>query len=187
MRRSRRPGSKELGGGGVEPVGPAGRGRGWDVGSLSTGRGERLGSADRRAEDLGARARRTCSGACDRAAREAQDRLGFYGSGVDALARLRAAGVEPVGAEARVQISRRQRERQREENAWNASHPERADPAAFRLEVLPAIQAVPLRELARRTGLSVAYCARIRRGEEVPHQRWWGTLVASSSHPGQPV
>jgi hypothetical protein len=124
------------------------------------------------------RARRTCSEACDRAAREAQDRSGFYGSGVDGLARLRAAGVEPVGAEARVQISRRQRERQREENAWNAEHPERADPAVFRMEVLPAIQAVPLRELARRTGLSVPYCARIRRGEEVPHLRWWELLRA---------
>jgi predicted transcriptional regulator len=40
---------------------------------------------------------------------------------------------------------------------------------------------VPLRELARRTGLSVAYCARIRRGEEVPHLRWWARLAADHS------
>jgi hypothetical protein len=34
------------------------------------------------------------------------------------------------------------------------------------------LEASPLRELARRTGLSVAYCVLIRRGEEVPHARW---------------
>ncbi len=44
-------------------------------------------------------------------------------------------------------------------------------------DVLPAIQGVPLRELGRRTGLSVGYLARIRRGEEVPHQRWWDLLL----------
>jgi CRISPR-associated endonuclease Cas1 len=123
-------------------------------------------------------ARRTCSEACDVQARQEQDRSAFYGSGPDSLARLRAAGLEPVGTEARDQIGRRQRERQREENAWNAGHPERLDPATFRREVLPKLQAVALRELARRTGLSVAYCARIRRGEEVPHERWWAPLVA---------
>jgi hypothetical protein len=47
----------------------------------------------------------------------------------------------------------------------------------FRRDVLPAIQGVPLREPARRTGLSVGYLARVRRGEEVPHARWWGLLA----------
>lgn len=67
--------------------------------------------------------------------------------------------------------------RQREENAWNAEHPERADPEVFRRDVLPAIEGVPLSELARRTGLSVSYCGLIRRGVEVPHERWWEKLA----------
>ena len=66
-----------------------------------------------------------------------------------------------------------QRDRQRQENAWNAAHPERAEPEVYRREILPGLQGVPLSAMARRTGLSVAYCARIRRGEEVPHARWW--------------
>ena len=61
---------------------------------------------------------------------------------------------------------------------WNAEHPERPDPEVFRREVLPAIQTLTLRELARRTGLSVAYCGLIRRGAEVPHARWWVRLVS---------
>jgi len=105
------------------------------------------------------------------------DSAAFSRSGPARLRELREAGAEPLDAAARAQLGQRQSERQREENAWNATRPERADPATFRREVLPAIQGVPVRELARRTGLSVAYCARIRRGEEVPHARWWDRLV----------
>jgi len=120
--------------------------------------------------------RRTCSAACEAEARAAQDPAPFEGAGVRALAALRATGMEPVDRVARERIGDRQRVRQREENAWNAANPERSDPEVFRLDVLPALQGVPVRELARRTGLSVAYCARIRRGEEVPHARWWARL-----------
>lgn len=122
--------------------------------------------------------RRTCSEACEAGARAAQDRAPFEGAGVRALANLRARGIEPVDQAVRARIGSRQRERQREENEWNMDHPERAAPDVFRRDVLPMLQSVRLRELARRTGLSVAYCARIRRGEEVPHQRWWGPLLA---------
>jgi hypothetical protein len=87
------------------------------------------------------------------------------------------------GEAARARISTRQRERQAEENAWNAAHPERPDPDRFRREVLPLIRDVSLRELSRRTGLSVAYCARIRRGVEVPHARWWGLIAGPISIP----
>lgn len=121
--------------------------------------------------------RATCGEACELGARATQDKFAFVASGPGRLRELRAVGVEPIGAAARALISTRQRHRQREENAWNATHVDRADPAAFRRDVLPAIQGIPIRELARRTGLSVAYCARIRRGEEVPHARWWFQLL----------
>jgi CRISPR-associated endonuclease Cas1 len=122
-------------------------------------------------------ARRTCSADCREAVRADQDRETFSSSGPQRLRELRAAGVEPLGADSRRQLGARQRARQREENEWNAEHPDRQNPESFRREVLPSIQAVPVRELSRRTGLSVAYCARIRRGEEVPHARWWELLV----------
>ena len=59
---------------------------------------------------------------------------------------------------------------------WNAKHPGRRDGGSFRRDALPAIQDVSLRDLARRTGFSVDYCGRIRRGEEVPHETWWEAL-----------
>lgn len=121
--------------------------------------------------------RRTCSDDCEAEARAAQDQSAWEGGGVRALAALRSAGIEPLGKAARARLGARQVVRRHEENTWNAGHPGRADQAAFQREVLPRIQNVPLRELARRTGLSVAYCARIRRGEEVPHRRWWRLLL----------
>lgn len=48
---------------------------------------------------------------------------------------------------------------------------------AFRRDVLPALQGVTLRELARRTGLSIPYLSKVRRGVEVPHARWWSKLT----------
>jgi hypothetical protein len=109
-------------------------------------------------------ARRTCSSRCEASAREAQDKAPFIEIGVARLRELRAAGVEPVGANARGTIAVRQRERHREAKEWNAEHMERSDPSVFRRDVLPSIQGVSLGELTRRTGLSVAYLARVRRG-----------------------
>jgi hypothetical protein len=52
------------------------------------------------------------------------------------------------------------------------------DPAFFPREVLPLIQSVPISRLMGVTGLSEAYCYRIRRGEIVPHPRHWAVLRA---------
>ena len=120
--------------------------------------------------------RRTCGDRCRVSARQTQDKAAFYGSGPARARALRAEGVEPIDTEVRQRIGEQQRERQRQENEWNAAHPERADPELFRREVLPALEGVPLRELARRTGLSVPYCGQIRQGQMVPHERWWEAL-----------
>lgn len=121
--------------------------------------------------------RATCGAGCEASARASQDRSAFVGSGHRRLRELRAAGTEPVDTAARARMAERQRERQREENEWNAAHPERPGPESFRRDVLPGIRDVPLAALARRTGLSVPYLARIRRGYEVPHRRWWKALL----------
>jgi hypothetical protein len=48
----------------------------------------------------------------------------------------------------------------------------------FRQELLPKLAQQSAREIARATGMSVSYCAKIRRGEVVPHPRWWAVLEA---------
>jgi hypothetical protein len=39
---------------------------------------------------------------------------------------------------------------------------------------------VPIRELVRRTRLSLAYCRQIKRGLVVPHPMWWERLQGST-------
>ena len=46
----------------------------------------------------------------------------------------------------------------------------------FTAEVLPKLEAVSARGLSSATGLSVSYCAEVKRGERVPHPRWWAAL-----------
>jgi CRISPR-associated protein Cas1 len=61
---------------------------------------------------------------------------------------------------------------------WESRHHGmvRQDPAVFREQVLPHLQRCTAAELARATGLSRAYCGRIRSGDVVPHLRHWGPL-----------
>lgn len=59
---------------------------------------------------------------------------------------------------------------------WDAAHPGRADPALYREQILPALAQASASRIARATGLSLAYCARIKRGQAIPHARWWETL-----------
>jgi len=61
--------------------------------------------------------------------------------------------------------------------AWNAvDHPEFAG-VDFARDIWPTLRGIPVRQLAKATGLSVIYCSRIRSGEQVPHPRHWGALA----------
>jgi CRISPR-associated endonuclease Cas1 len=51
-------------------------------------------------------------------------------------------------------------------------------PDEFRESVYPTLVDVSIRELVRRTGLSLAYCRQIKRGLVVPHPMWWEELAA---------
>lgn len=53
---------------------------------------------------------------------------------------------------------------------WTASD-EQHDPERFRREILPRLQGITLRTMAKTTGLSVDYCSKIRRGLRVSHLR----------------
>ena len=53
--------------------------------------------------------------------------------------------------------------------------------AVYRWEaILPAIQTVPVRALARQTGLSLRYVSLIRRGLKTPHPRHWPAFAQAS-------
>ena len=69
------------------------------------------------------------------------------------------------------------RKAQREaELAWDREHPKRTEVDRFATSILPRRQGVTASDIARRTGLSIAYCSRVKRGQPTPHPRWWEIL-----------
>jgi hypothetical protein len=62
---------------------------------------------------------------------------------------------------------------------------ERADPTVFRQGVLPTLKAVPLRQIREATGLAMALCTKIRRGDVLPHPRHWEALARLADPIGQ--
>jgi CRISPR-associated endonuclease Cas1 len=108
----------------------------------------------------------------------AEQKRGFSAAGPAALTRLRADNLDPAhGGQAAKRRSETMRRRKQEEASWSELG-SAIDAEQFTREVLPAIQGVPLRRLVEATGLSLRYCALIRRGERVPHQRHWLNLAA---------
>jgi hypothetical protein len=61
--------------------------------------------------------------------------------------------------------------------AWEAQH-QRPDPEAFGREILPLLRPVPISRIAQEVEISLRYASLIRRGEYVPHPRWWEKLGA---------
>jgi hypothetical protein len=100
----------------------------------------------------------------------------FRASGAEALAEARRDGRDPAhgGDVARIR-GEKWRERRRLERDWENTHGT-ADPDLFRNVILPSLAVLPTRQLVAATGLTRAYCARIKRGELVPHARHWGAL-----------
>lgn len=72
-----------------------------------------------------------------------------------------------------------------EQEAWEAEHGAVAEPKVFQREILPQLQGVSLSAMAKVTGLSIQYCALIRRGVKVPHQRHWAQLTEFAYHKDQ--
>ena len=94
-----------------------------------------------------------------------------------ALAERRAAGDDPFAGVARGGARwRHQAAHRLAVTAWGYTHSERPDPEAFRRQILPRLRRVPAAELARATGLTLAYCYAIRSGRAVPHARHWEAL-----------
>jgi hypothetical protein len=116
---------------------------------------------------------------CDACAFE--HRVGVQRAGRANLSKMRAKGeADPARApEARAKLGATQAKRARERADWNRAHPgEKPDPAVFRTEILPWLVGIPVARIARETGLSTIQAWYIRRGERVPHPRFWAVLAA---------
>jgi hypothetical protein len=97
-------------------------------------------------------------------------------AGIRVFEARRETGVDPsYGGEAARRRGETMRQRMSEIRAWEAQHP-RPDPEVFRREILPLLRTIPIRRIAREVGISLRYASLIRRGEYVPHPRWWEKL-----------
>jgi hypothetical protein len=106
-------------------------------------------------------------------------------AGRKALASARSSGLDPAhGGEVATIRGEKWRERRQLEAAWERANG-KADPAQFREGILPDLQGFPTRRLVAATGLTRAYCARILKGDVVPHPRWWSVLKALVTGTGE--
>jgi hypothetical protein len=87
--------------------------------------------------------------------------------------------------EARTKLGTTQARQARERAQWEREHPEdKPDPAIFRAEILPGLAGIPVAQIARETGLSTVQAWYIRKGERIPHPRFWpalATLISEGS------
>jgi CRISPR-associated endonuclease Cas1 len=129
---------------------------------------------------------RTCSSECETRARiDAGHTGGTKLQGI--MQQLRAEGKDPSATpEARAKLGASIARRWAELRSWELENPKRPDPEVYRREVLPIVEGMSLRAMRLATGLSLAQCARIRRGDLVPHPRWWNLLKRLTPLPGDP-
>jgi CRISPR-associated endonuclease Cas1 len=100
----------------------------------------------------------------------------FQATGSEELARARSDGRDPAhGGEVAKIRGDKWRERKRLEREWERTHGH-PGPEIFRLEVSPSLDGMPIRRLVGATGLTRAYCARIAKGDLVPHPRHWPAI-----------
>ncbi len=72
-------------------------------------------------------------------------------------------------------MARRMRALRAANREWERLHG-RPDPAQFKRDVLPGLVNMTLRQMQAATDLSRALCTKIRRGDLVPHPRYWEAL-----------
>lgn len=120
--------------------------------------------------------RRTCSDECEGTSRAAQDTSGWTTSGHRRLAELRSSGVDPARApEAISKLRASQSRRRQEAHAWDLAN-ERPDDRDYRERILPRVRQMTVGDIVRATGLSRGHAGRVRRGDAIPHPRWWRAL-----------
>ena len=105
----------------------------------------------------------------------------FHGSGLRSIEQKKEKGTDPThGSGAATRRAETNVARKREAREWDERHGQLVDLSAFRRDILPLIQDIPLSRLQNRlqkaTGLSLRYVSLIRRGERTPHPRHWSVL-----------
>lgn len=94
-----------------------------------------------------------------------------------ALAEMRASPNDPAKTpEAIAKRVAGHAERRRAALAWEKENPGPHNAEIFKSEIAPSLSAVTLPQMMQVTGLSSAYCWRIRRGDRVPHPMHWESL-----------
>lgn len=123
--------------------------------------------------------RNTCSDECaQQIQRQTQER--FVAASSARMKELAGRADHPALT---VEANRRRSETRRQQRAaeleWERKHPGPVDREMFATEVMPVLATLSVRSLALATGLSAGHCAAIKRGERVPHPRWWWVLCAA--------
>lgn len=128
--------------------------------------------------------RQTCGSECaDRVLRQIHEQ--FAVKSAERMRRLAGRPDHPgLTPEANRKRSEKRRAQRANELAWDREHPEPVDQELFAGEVAPRLQNLSARALARATGLSVSHCAKVKKGERVPHPMWWAALGQVAS--GEP-
>jgi CRISPR-associated endonuclease Cas1 len=118
-----------------------------------------------------------CTAACRETYTWEVNRPKFETAGPARLAELRAEGRDPSKAtDALGKLAATQRDRATARAEWEAEHEHATfDVQVFRLQIVPRLQNVSLSTMRRATGLSLSYCAQIKRGR-VPHPMYWVAL-----------
>lgn len=111
---------------------------------------------------------------CDRCTHieNARHTRAWSNAGVEAQAQALATGNDPRQTPAaRAKRSAANTKRHQQRNTWTPDEP--IDPTQWADHILPGIQHLTLSQLANATGLSKAWCSKIKRGHNVPHPMHW--------------
>ena len=116
---------------------------------------------------------RFCSAECSKLYTGEVIKPTFEASGVAALRAMRASKQDPAhGGDAAKKRGRSNIRRTKERRAWSAANKgmsEDEERQWFRDEILPALAAVPVYQIAKVTSLSMRYASLIRSGARTPH------------------
>lgn len=95
------------------------------------------------------------------------------------LAQMRTSANDPAQSEeAKARRVASYTKRRSASRIWEKANPGPHDHGRFRTEILPRLADATLPQMMRATGLSSAYCWKIRRGDRVPHPMYWEALRA---------
>jgi CRISPR-associated endonuclease Cas1 len=122
--------------------------------------------------------RQTCNSECaDRVLAQIHEQFAIKSS--ERMRRFAGRPDHPgLTPEANRKRSAKRKIQRAEELAWERAHPEPVDREWFLAEVAPNLLSVSARALARATGLSVSHCAKVKKGERVPHPMWWAKFAS---------